>query len=309
MVILSQMKLPDFLVIGAAKSGTVSLYHYLQQHPQIYMSPQNEPNYWALAGADFATHFQGPGDRQAVKQYYVTDRAAYARLFAQAAPEQCAGEVSPVYLYSARAAHQIQAHLPQSKLVAILRQPADRAYSHYRHFRQAGLEPLADFALAVEAEPVRIAQGWGPIPMWHYVQMGFYAAQLQRYFELFGREQIGVWLYEQWLSDPLELLQSIFAFLGVDDGFVPDMSVRHNWNDQPQNTELLSLMTGHERLKCWLKRWLPTAVRHRLRDPLQHRHSPAPPFDPALRQKLIQLYRSDIEQLQKLIDRDLSHWL
>jgi hypothetical protein len=308
MVILSQMKLPDFLVIGAAKSGTVSLYHYLQQHPQIYMSPQNEPNYWALAGADFATCFQGPGDRQAIEKFYITEQAAYEQLFAQAAPEQCVGESSPVYLYSARAAQQIRAYLPQSKLVAILRQPADRAYSHYLHFRRAGLEPLADFALAVKAEPARIAQGWGPVPMWHYVQMGFYAAQLQRYFELFGRQQVGVWLYEQWLSDPLELLQSIFAFLGVDDSFVPDMAVRHNWQGQSQNKGVLDWLAGRQRLKSWARQWLPAAVYHHLRHQV-YRHSLTPAFDPGLRQELSGLYREDIMKVQAMIGRDLSHWV
>lgn len=308
MVILNLMKLPDFLVIGAAKSGTVSLYHYLQQHPQIYMSPQNEPNYWALAGADFATHFQGPGDRQAIEQYYVTDQAAYEKLFAQADPEQCVGESSPVYLYSARAAHQIQAHLPHCKLVVILRHPADRAYSHYRHFRRAGLEPLADFGLAVEAEPARIAQGWGPIPMWHYVQMGFYGAQLRRYFDLFGRRQIGVWLYEQWREAPLELLQNIFAFLDVDDSFMPDMSVRHNRSGPWQHAKLRGLVASQERVRYWLKRWLPSAV-HRHFHHRWHYHASAAPLEPALRQELVELYRSDILQLQKLIERDLSHWL
>lgn len=130
------MTMPHFLVIGAAKAGTVSLYNYLQQHPQIYMSPVNETNFFALNGANLDAWFRGPHDQEAVTQHCIKTLAAYRGLFSQAQPGQCVGESSPLYLYSQTAPAQMKHYLPQVKLIAILRQPTMRAFSNFCHYRR-----------------------------------------------------------------------------------------------------------------------------------------------------------------------------
>jgi hypothetical protein len=303
------MRLPDFIVIGAAKSGTVSLYHYLKQHPQIYMCSRNEPNYWALDQADFAKWFQGPGDQEAIEQYYIRHRADYAALFTSALPDQLIGESSPVYLYSANAAQQIHKNIPHVRLLVILRNPVDRAYSHYQHFYRAGIEPLPDFKKAVAAEEARIAQGWGPIPMWHYVNMGFYAQQLQYYYQFFDPAQVFVCLYEDFQMDPVALSQKLFTFIGVNNTFTPDVRVQHNIGGHPRRHQLYAMMTQPNSLKLIFNQVIPPPIRHAFRDAIHGINVHKPKLDLMLRNQLKALYRDDILKLQTFINRDLSGWL
>jgi hypothetical protein len=216
--------LPNFLVIGAAKAGTTSLYRYLEQHPEVYMSPIKEPNFFALEGQPL--DFCGPGDAAYIRRFSVTDRAAYEALFDGVRGEVAVGEASALYLYSPAAPLNICRYAPRMKLIAILRHPVERAYSAFLHLLRDEREPVADFAGALGEEKARVQRGWEHI--WHYRRMGFYAEQLARYYRHFSREQLRVYRYEALRDDPERLIADIFEFLGVDPDFTPDMSVRHN---------------------------------------------------------------------------------
>lgn len=259
--------LPNFLIIGAAKAGTTSLYRYLEQHPQIYMSPIKEPNFFALEGEPL--DFRGPDDKLYIEQFSVTERESYGALFEAAGPEQAVGEASALYLYSPQAPARICRYVPGVKMIAVLRHPVDRAYSAFLHLLRDAREPLPSFEAALEAEAVRIRGGWEHI--WHLRRMGFYGEQLTRYYRYFGREQIRVYLYEELQRAPEEVIADMFEFLGVDPGFRPDRSVRYNEPGMLSEAQ--------------------------------------PPVPPAVRQRLLASYRSDILCLQKLIDKDLGSWL
>lgn len=304
----SKSSLPDFYLIGAAKSGTMSLYNYLGQHPQILMHPVNENCFMGLDGADFAQNFQGPVDRHYLDSHCITDLNIYKQGFATAQPHQLLGDASPLYLYSTHALERIAHYTPTAKFVAILRHPADRAFSNWAHFRRGGIEPLADFSDALSAETQRIQEGWGPWPFWHYKQMGFYAQQLTRYYEMFSAENIYICLHKDLKENPLQLVQKIAAFLEVDVTFEADLSVQHNIGGTPRNRQMQHLLTRPNPLKAVAKRLLPTNLKVRLRDGLQRVNSVRPAFDVALRQTLINDYLSDICELESLIQRDLSHW-
>ena len=302
------MPLPDFLVVGAAKSGTVSLYHYLGQHPQIYMCPRNEPNFFALDGFHVDAHFQGPGDRATLERHCIRDRNAYEALFAAVQPGQRLGESSPLYLYSAHAAQRIHHYLPRARLIALLRHPAGRAHANYRHYRIAGLEPLARFEEALAAEPERMRQGWGPWPFWAYRDAGNYDVQLQRYYDLFDPGQILVCFYEELRDDAVALLQKLYDFVGVDSTFVPDTSVRHNVGNRLRSRGLHRLMTQPNPVKRALNRLLPSPLRTALRERLRRANEQRLPFDPALRRQLTRDYTPSIKRLQELTGHDLRHW-
>ena len=116
---------PNFFIIGAGKSGTTSLYHYLKQHPQIFMSPVKEPKYFAFAGQRL--NYTGPGDARIVPET-TTTREAYLDLFREAGDQSAVGEASTVYLGPINGtAQRIAQQVPEARIVAILRQPADRA--------------------------------------------------------------------------------------------------------------------------------------------------------------------------------------
>lgn len=306
---MTALTLPNFLVIGAARSGTASLYHYLRQHPQIYMCPLNEPNFFALEGLALETCFHGPVDRQNVERYCVGELSAYSALFAEGKGAKAIGESSPLYLYSPHAPGHIHQHLPCARLIAILRHPADRAYSNFLDYVRVGIEPLKNFSQALRVEADRIRAGWGPWPFWHYTRVGFYAAQLRHYFQLFPREQVRIYLYDDFSAHPQRVLQDIFGFLEVEATFRPDTSVRHNLSGQPRSETLHNFLQRPNRWRAMLKRLLPAGVGRWLGHHGRALNLAKPPLASAIRRELVQLYREDILELQELLQRDLSTWL
>ena len=299
-----RMTLPNFLVIGAHKAGTTSLYHYLKQHPEVYMSPIKEPRFFSFEGDDL--DFRGPLPQNPGKPLAVTDLEAYRALFAGVSGETAIGEVSPGYLYREKAPGRIRHYIPEAKMIAILRNPAERAYSHFLMVRKNDREPLTDFAQALEAEEGRIKDNWW---IGHYKSMGFYHEQLSRYYELFGPEQIKVYLYEDLKEDPVGMMQSIFRFLGVDDAFIPDTSLRHNASGIPKSRALQALINKPNALKSAIKPFVPEGMRRRILVNLQNRNLAQAPMPEGVREELTEAYREDILKLQGLIGRDLSSWL
>ncbi len=303
--------MPNFLIIGTSKAGTTALYLYLKQHPQIYMSSIKEPRFFAFEGEKL--DFKGPAD-ESLKQGIVTNIKDYCALFQGVSRERAVGEVSPVYLYSTKAPERIRHYIPDVKLIAVLRNPIERAYSNFLAKVRDGSEPLTDFAQVLQEEETRIRNNWSYT--WHYRQRGFYYAQLRRYFNKFDREQIRVYLYEDWKASNIMILQEIFHFLNVDDTFVPDISVRPNVSGIPRSEILHRYLTKRNLIMSTLKPFLPRRLRQRILAKLRTAfvnlmslNLVRPQLPLEVRRQLVQEYREDILRLQELIDRDLSKWL
>lgn len=301
------MTMPNFLIIGAAKSGTTALYHYLKQHPQIYMSPMKEPHFFAFEGQKL--EFQGPSsDQEALNRASITDIETYRSQFQGVTNEVAIGEASAMYLYIPEAPERIHHYIPEAKLIAILRNPAERAYSAFSFLIREGREPLTDFAQALQAEERRIRQNW--VPLYYYQQLGFYYAQMKRYFDLFNRDQIRVYLYEDLSTNSASMLPDIFQFLGVDDTFTPDLTSRYNKSGIPRNKALNTFLRTQYPIKSIFKPLLPEALRRRLVVSFQNLNLEKPPSLPSkLRRQLIEMYREDILKLQDLTQQDLTKWL
>jgi hypothetical protein len=296
-------RLPNFLIIGAAKCGTTALYQYLHQHPDVFMSPSKEPQFFAFEGEGL--DFRGPG--VTINETAVTRLEDYRALFADARTESAVGEASALYLYVEKAADRIRRHLPAARLIAVLRDPVDRAYSSFMHLRREGREPLTDFRAALAAEAGRIRDNWGFL--WRYRDMGLYHAQLRRFYERFPREQIQVLLYDDFRADPAAALRSVFRFLEIDEGFVPDTSLEHNVSGIPVNRPLYDALWGKGRLGRAVEKLLPRAVLAEVRARTARRLLRREPLEPQLRVELIRDFREDVLRLQQLIGRDLSPWL
>ena len=284
------MNMPNFLVIGAMKAGTTALYHALKQHPQIYMSPIKEPHFFTYEGEQL--NYSGP----------VTDLDSYHQLFEPASQGAIKGEVSPSYIYSPKAPERIKHYLPNVKLIAILRNPVERAYSNFLMATRQGDETLS-FSQALQQEQQRINNNWGLL--WHYQSKGFYAEQLQRYFSLFDKEQIRIYLYEDWNNNPGSLLQDMFQFLEVDASFTPNTDSRHNTSGIPQNKIVKTLVQKTYPMRFIYRR----LASQQLRSYFKKQVFSKPQLSPQLHTKLMDLYREDILQLQTLLQRDLSSWL
>ena len=189
---------PDFLILGAPKAGTTALHAALTRHPDVFMSSPKEPKYWMCDDAP-PPHFRGPGDQHS-QQEWVWRKADYERLFEPAPATSVRGESTPFYLWHRAAQRRISEQLPDARLIAVVRDPIDRAYSNWMHLWSDGLEPVADFEKAFALEHERIAKGWAPF--WRYAQLGRYGEQLAHLFSYVDRERVLVLRYRTIVDDP-----------------------------------------------------------------------------------------------------------
>jgi hypothetical protein len=272
---------PTFLVIGAAKGGTTSLHFYLRQHPDVYMPPSKEINfYWdgaAAAGRTVPATFE-----------------AYRQCFAGATTQRAIGEISPQYLNSPSAARRIRADLPDVRLVVSLRNPADRAYSDY----------LGRIRIDRERRPFREAVQPGE----RILEDGFYAPRLRRFLEQFPRTQLHVILHEEYARDTTGTLRSLFAFLGVDPSVHIDTARRYNPAETPVSRRLNRLIwSAIPRVQRLMPlAWRGTGLGERV---LRRTYRAAPPFPPEERRRLQEIYRDDVLETGELIGRDLREWI
>ena len=296
---------PTFLILGAMKAGTTALYTQLGTHPEVFMSPVKEPNYFAFAGQDL--NFQAPIDRRpdGINHTSITDWDAYRALYDAADPDQARGEASHTSLYWPDAANNVKRRVPDARLIAILRNPVERAYSEYLHFRRDGDEPLDSFAAALDAEEERIRNGWA---MGRYVDRGRYDEQLARYLERFDREQIRIVLHEDLLQSPETVLRSLCSHIGVDPTVELQGDRRVNKSGVPEHPWVHAVLTGLQPVREALGPLIPDRVVD-WANALKNRNLEKPAMRPATRRRLIDRYRPHVRALEDLLDRDLSHWL
>jgi hypothetical protein len=216
-------RLPDFLLLGAPKCGTSALHAALARHPRLFLSEPKEPKFFLTDGPPPASG-GGPGDVPTWREH-VWRRDDYEALFAGAPPGSLCGESTVFYLYDRDAQARIHTLLPRARLIAVLRDPVERAHSNWAHLRGAGLEPEADFATALDREPERIAAGWAHF--WHYAALGRYGVQLDHLFALFPREQVLLIRYRELRDAPVETADRVCRFLGVETGLIAGVPRRN----------------------------------------------------------------------------------
>jgi hypothetical protein len=173
------MTMPNFLVIGASKGGTTTLHYALDQHPDVFMCPVKEAGFFWVYGENLS--YQEPGS-QKLRFRVVDDLDQYQKLFSGVIHQKAIGEASVRYLCNPRSPILIHQFLPQVNMIAILRQPADRAFSSYLHNFRDGMEPCKQFSEAIAQEKTGLRDGWIGL---QYLESGLYFAALQRYLQLF----------------------------------------------------------------------------------------------------------------------------
>lgn len=276
------MTLPNFLIIGAPKAGTTSLYDYMRGHPEIFMPELKEPRFLAYEG-------QG-GDRN---RWPVQSMAEYEALFAPAAGETAIGEATPHYLIYPHVAERIHALLPEARLIASLRNPIDRSYSVYdMNLRNQGTNAGVAYAEALASD--------------HNLRET-YADKLGRYFALFPRERLRIVLLDDLKARPEAVMRDLFAFLGVDPAYRPDLSKISNPGGQPR-IKLLHDLLAHPTLRALGRTLLPGSAVERLKE-VRGRNLRKKPMSAADREAALAVFRDDILATGELIGRDLSHWL
>ena len=216
--------LPNLLIIGSAKCATSSLHYYLNEHPDVAMSRKKECHYFCHQDIDEQLYEPRYRPIETLEEY-----SGFFEGFEDLAVR---GESSPMYLYYTESARRIAELIPDCTLVAVLRNPARRAFSAYTHAVRDELEPLS-FREAVNCETHRMESGKFT-PLQAYVDCGMYANKLAPFFERFGREQIKILLYED-LQDQMELkLKELCQLLKIDDTFQFNIQPKLNRSGVPK---------------------------------------------------------------------------
>lgn len=290
--------MPNFLIVGAAKSGTTSLYEYLRQHPDVFMPKWKELSFF------IGDHF-GPLHKVKKPEYY-------KRVFDRVQNESAVGEASTSYLYDVSAPKKIREALGLINIIIILRNPVEMSYSLYNHQVRREGETLKTFEAALEAEEDRIRDlafrekcyGWHA--NYYYYHRGLYFEQVKRYLDTFGKEKVLILLFDELAKAPVKTAQKVFSFLAVDDSFVPRVEV-HNpagqilniprfWEDAGLFQKTASFLFSKNPIK---------KIPHLLRNVGRR---PPKPLDTQTARRLKERFYDDICALEQLIGKDLSAW-
>jgi Sulfotransferase domain len=305
----SPERLPDFLIVGAPKAGTTALHAALMQHPQLRLSVPKEPKYFMCGDAP-PPLYVGPGDAHSRREW-IWRREDYAGLFADIPDNVLCGESTPFYLFDKQAHLRMAEAIPDVKLIAVLRDPVDRAYSNWMHLWVDGLEPVADVVSACACERQRVHDGWAPF--WRYIELGKYGEQLRHLRQHFDPSQIMTLRYRELVDDPERTTDRVCTFLGVKEGVidtVPRDNTRPFVPDSPRTRHFGRLL----RAGAWVGAAFPPHVWRRASEPVLamfHRQGDAhrPRLTSAERSQLIDYFREDIGLLEEQTGQSFGDWL
>lgn len=282
-------RLPDFILAGAQKSGTTSLHNYLEKHHRVFFPKQPQE-----------LHFFD------IDENYNKGLTYYEQFFAEVEPEHTAvGQTSPLYIYEPETPSRIANLLPQVKLIFILRNPVDRAYSHYWHSVKKGYETLVfEEALAVETD--RLEQGFEQRRNYSYVDRGYYYRQLKRFLQYFSAEQILVVLTENLSRETAQTIDKCCDFLKIER---QGTEIANSLNEKRWNTSGIPRFAYIQRLTApWrFKSPLIDKLIWRI-DRLNLKQIHYPPLASATRNKLGATFAEENKRLAELFDLDLSVW-
>jgi len=289
----SEENWPDFFLVGAMKAGTTAVHSFMQQHDRIFAPKFKEPFYFL--GSEETEHVP-PGLR-------VATREAYLSLYADAKPSQKKGDFSAVYLWSSHAAKLIHDCNPNAKIIIILRNPIERAYSHYSSHVRDGIDTRT-FRQAIEEEFEALKRG--PVHIPQYISCGLYGTQLRRYLEHFEREDVLVTFFDELTNEPMPVLEKMFNHIGAGHPDPRQSFTQVHRSGVPINPFSRVAYMHRHRVMPLLKAILPDRIIHGIRDRYILRQPPTMAEDD--RQRLWEIFAGEIATVEKLTGRDLSAW-
>lgn len=303
------MKKPNLFIVGHPKSGTTALYNFLRQHPDIFMSPIKEPCFFCkdLIRESDLFHTQ--------KRFYLDDwsreQAAYLLLFADAKREKIIGECSTSYLYSKVAAAEIHKFNPHAKIIILLREPVSLLYSLYSQRLLTARENVNDFKTSISLEKQRkLGQDIPstikhPSALFHSERIK-YCEQVVRYYDLFGKSDVKVVIYEVFKENNKVIYDEIVNFIDVNTNFVPKFD-QYNISKKPRFV-LLNKWLKNSALIRKLKNIIPQSVWQKITPQINKallKRDPHKPLDPEFRRELMTEFKPEVIKISELLGIDL----
>lgn len=294
---------PDFIVPGAGKSGTSTLNQYLEQHPAICISRPAEPM--------FFSHDRPNAPRLGMVGFE-DGFEAYARCFSHCKEGVLRGEGSTSYMFFPGVIARLLEHVPNARFVFIFRNPVDRVYSHYNFNRQYGSENRP-FRQAFESSSHLEVKTWGNRTDWggyyYYYHNGLSGEWLEKYIQSFGPDRVHVISFENLISTPIETMNGVFRFLGVDalDQLHHQHSNKTTILEHPKLTfysKAVWKQIKGTKIGTFLER---IAIKDMVRERLQQ-ELPVSPLAEGDRAWLADVFQEDVARLKRMTGREWSEW-
>lgn len=311
--------LPTFIVVGANKGGTTSIYHYLKQHKQVYLSPVKEPHFFSkdidvnLFKREFAQNKLQDIDKyvngemkEEFHAAFIRDIEQYKKLFSKVQDQKAVGELSTSYLFSEVAAKEIKALIPDCKIIICLRNPFDRAYSHYRMNLWTGNSNEFDFYKALVEDYDHKPKVWGNAHL--YTEIGLYYQQVKRYLDLFGKDNVKIIFTEDMKKNAAQVVKELYEFIGVDSSFVPDTSTRYNEVFTPKYKNITWFL-NKSGIRPLMKRLSPQVLKNIFVKVFYKGKGDKGEIPANAKQFMLEKFSEDISKLSVLLNKDLSNWI
>lgn len=277
-----QLRWPDFFIVGTARAGTTSLYNYFSKVPEIYMSPVKIPNFFTY-------------DRRGIK-----DEKSYLDLFKDANEQQIIGEASG-YLSFPESAKLIHEKIPHGKIIISLRDPVERAFSHYLQSLRGGYETLPfKEAFQKNMRPINEKSKFYQ----HFIKLGFYHDSVKRFLDLFGGNQIKIIIFEEFTDDIKKTLTDLLSFLGIETKLPENIDEVYNAYTEPIGKFGTSIVKNRP-IKKIAKSILPRSTSVSLLRTLLRKKGTKPEVPKNERLFLEELYHPDVIKLENLLGRSL----
>ena len=261
--------LPNFIIVGAPKAGTTSLYHYLSEHPRVFMSEPKEVNFFSKDEIEAQGLYY--------KDYKAKHLDEYKKLFSEVKDEKAVGEGSVSYLFYPETPAKIKNILPDAKIIMLLRDPVARGYSHYLMDYRLGLVDLTYEEIVLKKSHHKHAH----LYYQQYVELGLYYEQVKRYLELFGKEQVKIYFQEDLRKDTAKVILDLYDFLEIDQSNMPNIEREHNTFSMPKNNLVHKLYSSHF-IRTLLSIIFPDTLKEKLKNLLFERKN-KPKLDEKLR--------------------------
>ena len=277
---------PNFFIVGAPRAGTTSLWEYLKNTKGVYMSPIKEPNYFSVSV-----------NSDLLILRVIRDKKKYLELFKDVNDEIAIGEATPLYLWDPKTPKLIHDRIPKAKIIILLRDPIERAYSHFLKLASYGTEshPLS--------ESIKKALKAPPDYSGRVVEGGLYYEQVKRYLDIFGKDLVRIYIYEEFVKDPRHYVKEMLEFLGVNEEPPSSVGEIHNPLRAPRGIIAAKIMQS-ESARKFGKKILPRSVGPALKV-IFGKKTDKSPMQLEARELLEKIYKEDVKKLENLLGRSL----